>query len=79
MKNHFLIPLIFSCLSFQLFLCLGKDVLPINEKISQDNSSNLISKGKKFQSGFFSLPIGNGGQPSIVIYKVRNQTQIYWE
>jgi ABC-type bacteriocin/lantibiotic exporter with double-glycine peptidase domain len=44
MENYFLFPFIICCLFIQLFLSLGKDILYINEKITQDNSSNLISK-----------------------------------
>jgi hypothetical protein len=59
MENYFLFPFIICCLFIQLFLSLGKDILYINEKITQDNSSNLISNENQFQSGFFSLSSGN--------------------
>lgn len=41
-------------------LCSGGDTLTSGQKISEDTENNLISAAKKFELGFFSLPIGSG-------------------
>ncbi|CAL5200481.1 unnamed protein product [Lathyrus oleraceus] len=59
MKTFLLFSLLFWLLYFKL--CSARDTLIFGQNISQDNSENLVSIGKKFQLGFFSLPMESDG------------------